>query len=366
MSGFIRMSAPATLTAALKTEGYAKVRLAHGDRGTIVVVDALFALRHLTSSIWDYYLPSFYGPPVLAFNLGQHDGQGSFHTLRISVDFAGPRKTEALRVSLSFRSDDRASTYNDGAQLYRCTIEHNEPLIHCRAGCARYDGNSFYLKAFHHTTFTARIKIKSSGYLLGSPWNLQGTRKLLNVRYPYFTTLRRIRNEFDLMRIAMASSGEIHLRGTGGYATPDPLVTLMVYRESTSNRRSPMSFWIPAEIIAPNHLRFHRPLGSAAGYYEVVLPEVVRVGITPDSVLRIYGDAVHPREDQLRTFDYLVCGDAATDDGLIAPFDEENTSDVVHLERLTNGDLFQFWQQNANSDQVSDRKPEYRILEDKI
>jgi hypothetical protein len=50
-------------------------------------------------------------------------------------------------------------------------------------------------------------------------------------------------------------------------------------------------------------------------------------------------------------------------DGLAAPYDEEETREVVHVEKLNVGvDLFEFWQANQNSNQVSDRMPEPRTF----
>ncbi|WP_180901479.1 hypothetical protein [Martelella soudanensis] len=45
----------------------------------------------------------------------------------------------------------------------------------------------------------------------------------------------------------------------------------------------------------------------------------------------------------MKRFDYLVVGDASSIDGLAAPYDEEETDQVVHVERLDAGlDLFEF------------------------
>lgn len=363
MIEFLRTSAPPNHEAVKETQGFVKVRLAHGRQGSIVVIDTIFALRHSTSATWDYFLPSFYSPPFLAFSVPKEQAHGSPHVLNVSVDIAEPRKREALRVDLSFGSKDRVKVYPDGAQLYSCIIKHGHCLRAYRSGKACRCGTDFEVRVFHHTAATTRPKIIASGYLLGSPWNLQGTRKLTNVCYPYFTTIKKIRSENDLARIAMASEGKIFLRGTSTFFGSDPTIALDVYREDTRNRTATLPFWLPIGIIAPNHLLLHRPPGLQGAYYEVTLPEVVRVGLKPNAVLSIKKDCVLPSTESLRTFDYLVCGDASTEVGLAAPYDEENTSSVIHLERLTEDDLFAFWQRNANSDQVSNRQPEWRMLD---
>ena len=360
---YLRMSASSTTEHDSSTTGYTKLRLAHGIQGTIVVIDALFALRRPSGTLWDYYLPSFFSAPQIIFNDDDDDADLGSHILLVSVDIAKPSGKDAIRITLRIRSAGLIHQYDDGAQLYQCNIAHSWALSDYRSGRARQVGSLFYIEIFHHTANATKPKILSSGHLRGSPWNLQGTRQLINVCYPYFTTLRRIRNETDLARIAMAGGGRILLRGTGAHTADDPMAELHVYRETTQNRTATLALWVPAGIVAPNHLRLHKPPGIQVAYYEVVLPEVVRVGLAPGFVLPIYGGSVHPEKASFKTFDYIVCGDAATEAGLIAPFDEENTAEVLHLERLLKSDLFTFWQENANSDQVTGRNPEYRLLQ---
>lgn len=66
----------------------------------------------------------------------------------------------------------------------------------------------------------------------------------------------------------------------------------------------------------------------------------------------------------LKRFDYVVVGYTATITGLAAPYDEEETKEVLHVETFDRGvDLFEFWQANRNSEQVSSRRPEPRRFE---
>ena len=54
---------------------------------------------------------------------------------------------------------------------------------------------------------------------------------------------------------------------------------------------------------------------------------------------------------------------ASTIRGVSAPFEEEDTKEVMHLQKLSDAmDLFGYWLQHANSDLVSGRKPEPRLL----
>jgi hypothetical protein len=60
----------------------------------------------------------------------------------------------------------------------------------------------------------------------------------------------------------------------------------------------------------------------------------------------------------------VVLGDADTPEGLIAPFDEEDTKALLHIEESRLGTFFDFWYAHANSDQVSARAPELLQFKD--
>ena len=60
----------------------------------------------------------------------------------------------------------------------------------------------------------------------------------------------------------------------------------------------------------------------------------------------------------------MVLGDADTEAGLIAPFDEEETKSLLHVEACTKQSLFDFWRSHANSDQVAGRAPELLAFKD--
>lgn len=344
----------------LRTAGLVKFRLAHATWGSVFVIDAIFVKRSPAGALWDYFLPSFYTAPMIGFGLSDGiDGQ-SEHAFNTSVDVSAPSAMRGLRIGLRVGSADKIASYADGAQLYRCEIGHDAPLAPHRGGEARQFGSRFELKVFHHTASATLPLIKKSGCFRGSPWNLQGTRQLMNVCYPYFTTLRRISSEHDLGRIAMACDGKVLLKGM---AEPvDPQVEMIVYRSSTRDRTATMSVYVPAEVVAPNHLRIFRP-GHEIPYYEVVSPEIVRIGLKPGKVLPFSGDTTRPVAADLQTFEYVICGDASSKAGLLAPFDEENTGQIFHFENLQSEDCFDFWRRNSNSDQISGRTPLFRALQ---
>jgi hypothetical protein len=75
------------------------------------------------------------------------------------------------------------------------------------------------------------------------------------------------------------------------------------------------------------------------------------IGKVTDGVLNV-------PEANMKRFEYMVLGDADTEDGLIAPFDEEETKSLLHIETCAEQSLFDFWRAHANSDQVAGRTPE--------
>jgi hypothetical protein len=69
-------------------------------------------------------------------------------------------------------------------------------------------------------------------------------------------------------------------------------------------------------------------------------------GIIPDSSKKAY---------------YIIVGDCDYMDGLIAPYDEENTSYIFKIEKQDGSkNLFDFWHDNANTDQYSNKQVEYQ------
>ncbi|WP_201861411.1 hypothetical protein [Microvirga soli] len=300
---------------------------------------------------WRFFQPSFFGPCILAFN-----GEDDRDLADFSVDVASPRGTRPARLLIRIRSDGRVRTYPDGAQLYACEIKGPERLAHHAAGrCRRLDDGDFALSLFHHTNAQAYSSIRGSQELWASAWNLRGSRELVNVASVYATSLPRIETPDDLSRIAMASDGKILLQTTSDRPIEEVL-ELTVYRADTSGRTHTVTVEVPSRCLSPQHLLFHPWVHPEPAYYEVVGPEIYRIGLNPGAKLPIPRGIASPAAGDLKRFDYIVLGDAGTLAGLAAPYDEEETEQVVHHELLDQGlDLFEFWQANANSDQVSGR-----------
>jgi len=148
----------------------------------------------------------------------------------------------------------------------------------------------------------------------------------------------------------MASKGVIPLRRTNA---PNDIVWLKVYRASTPSRRASIRILVPADALASQHVYYHAPHGDVV-HYEVPHAHIFRVGLLPGKVLPFMGDRVMPVAADLKQFDYVVLGDADTRIGLRAPYEEENTSAIFKIERMsTAGDLFTLWRRHANSDRFS-------------
>ena len=354
-----RLLGPPTRTAqpferdnAVQLTALLKLRLGHGANGSVIVPEQLF----IEQNGWWFYQTSFFGPPLIGF-----DVEPGLHVARFNLDVGGPRAKEAMRIVATIRSDELIRCYVDGAQLYRCVIDGPSSFADRPSGSARLLPNDdFALELFHITNASAATGITESAEIWSSAWNLQGTRKLTNVAYVYLTSLSAIHDDEDLRRIAMASSGAIYLQTTSTRPREQAL-EMTVYRENTTGRTHSLPVAVPTAFVAPPHLLLHRPPGDA--YYEVIGPEIYRIGVLPEVSLTYLGGKATVDEDSLKRFSYIVVGDAAEIDGLAAPYDEEETSYIMHLEALDRHDLFDFWQANANSDQMTGRSFEARGLD---
>lgn len=337
---------------AIQSTALLKLRLGHSANGSVLVPEQLFIER----SGWWFHQTSFFGPPMLGFNV-----EPGLHVARFNLDIGHPRAIETTRIIATIRSDELVRRYDDGAQLYRCAIDGPASFANHPSGRARPlpDGD-FALELFHITNADAAAGIAKGGEIWSSAWNLQGTRKLTNVSYVYLTSLPEIHDEQDLRRIAMASDGVIYFQTTST-RTREQVLAMTVYRENTAGRTESLPVAVPVRLIAPPHLVLHRPPGDA--YYEVVGPEIYRVGVLPGAALSYLGGDASVSAGNLKQFSYIVVGDAAEIDGLAAPYDEEETRQIMHLETLDDHDLFQFWQDNANSDQTTGRSFEPRELD---
>jgi hypothetical protein len=334
-------------------EGFIKLRLGHSEGRSYLVPDVVIAVTGCR-----FFLPTFFGPPILEFNI-----EPGRHRARFNIDVGSPRASGRERLVIDIRSQDRIYSYYDGAKLYKCEIDGPPGLASFASGTCKQDGYDFRLYLFHHTTPANAKSISMSGELWSSAWNLAGTRRLANVAYAYFTTLSKIKDERDLQTIAMSSVGKIRFQTTSERLR-EQVLTLNVYRDSSKGRTQAMPFQVLLGDIAPFHIYLHRMVQSEPAYFEVVCPDILRVGVIPGARLQLRGSKVEVTNDQRKTFDHVVIGDASIVEGLAAPFNEEDTKQITHVERLdAETDLFEFWLSHQNSDQVSGRSVEPRRLE---
>jgi hypothetical protein len=160
----------------------------------------------------------------------------------------------------------------------------------------------------------------------------------------------------------MSSGGSIGFQTTS-YMAREEVLDLQVYRESTTGRTASLAVQVPTAALAPPHLLLHPPVAGPA-YYEVVGPEIFRVGLRPGAVVSLEeGKAVVASGDE-RRFTYLVLGDPSTVAGLAAPYDEADVEGVIHLQQFgADDDPFGFWQANANRDLMTGRKFDARSFQ---
>ena len=297
-------------------EGYIKLKLVHGVGYSVLLPDALFLEG---AEGWRWFEPKMFDPPLLSFVDGQAYAQFGLET------------ANGDEVLAATTEDRFVARFGDGSQIFRCRIAGAADLLARSTGRAeRRDDGGFDLHLFHHTSAASLAAIHASGELWGSTWNVRGARKLGNVAYAYLTSLPRIESEGDLRAIAMASDGVIHFL-LDNMEAPAGVVPLQVYRETTSNRTATLALRVPAELIANQHLWRHAPDGRGV-FYESSHPAVYRVGLEPGTTLPFKDAAISPEVEGVKRFAYAVVGDARIHSGILAPFEEETTGDIVKIE----------------------------------
>ena len=328
-------------------DGLIKLKLVHTEKTSLLVPELLVA--DLGGMRW--FQPKFFYAPQLSFLDG-------YSAAEIGIEVSG-----GSLVNVGFTSGGFVASLSDSSQVYLCVISAPADLARSAVGtCSLEPSGDFRLDLFHHTTDLAAQAIQASGHFRGSFWNMQGTRELKNVAYAYFTSLQRITSEQDLAKIAMASTGFIGLLKTNATSAKEA-IRLKVYRQSTMDRTATVPVSVLASLVAPQHLYLHSAIGQAV-YYEACNPDIYREGQQPGKVAPFIDGVLNVPNADRKRFEYMVLGDADSEAGLIAPFDEEETKSLLHIEACTQQTLFDFWRSNANSDQVAGRAPELLVFKD--
>jgi hypothetical protein len=333
-------------------EGYIKVKLGHGIGKSVLVPD-LVLLSGNSGLQW--IQPFNFLPNMIAF-FSKTEGRCT-----INIDIAS-----AQSIQVEFENSGFVRSFDDGSELFRCTIKGSKELETVTTGRAELTKeNRIILELYHHTIEDSAKKISEGRNFRLSPWNIQGTKKLSKIGYVYVTSLPEIQKNGDLRQIAMSHEGKIELVRDGftppqvvlgnslAEAFPDDIVELVVYRDSTSNRVSAIKLGVPAEILAPQHLHLHKMPGDFP-YYSVCCPFIHRIGLDIGQTLQFSSNNSVEDHSNLRRFTHVVVGDCTTKDGLQAPYDEETTAQVFKIEFVGAGsNVLRFWAEQRNKDLFS-------------
>ncbi len=343
-----------------KTLGWIKCRLLHGAGYSLIVPDQL-VLEHRGLK-WIQPLA------FTAVMLAKFDEKDIVCSLHIDISCGH-------NIRVRFFNRDFVRSFADASQLFKCEILGPPDLYKYSTGDAEWDAeNNLYLRLFHHTTADACGKIKMSGHFRTSPYNIQGTTKLLqNVAYTYLTPLEKIATAGDLKCIAMAQAGIIQLCRDGfepprvlmdGWeeAFKDDILQLPVYASDPSKREMALETWVDSTTLAPQHIYRHDD-GSRV-YYELPHAFIHRVGAEPKrNVVFDARGRIH-QQFGLKSFDYVVVGDCNTIAGLRAPYDEEDTTHIMKIERIPDAaTMLDFWFERPNQDLYTDKQIELQKFE---
>ena len=317
--------------------GYIKCRLIHLRVGSFVMPDLLM----VNGLHKNFFSPQFFYPNNMFFT-----DDGVNDCCKFKIDLLGD-----VLLNVVFFKRDLVKKCADHSFIYKCAFTpiDRKPLP-VPQGKWRKRGNQFELALYHHTNVGGKTGIKSSSKINGSTWNIQGTATFENIAYGYFTSIPRIRNAFDLFEIGMSDGVKVGLLETNQPFDHALAHELDVYEETRENRKHQLKFWVVIEMIAPNHLLKHPPKGSGV-YYERVLPKIFRVGIQPHHDIPLKGMMLDLNTEMRKFFDYVIVGNADTQDGLRAPFHESETDTIGKIDNaILNGmEIISRWKEKQNS-----------------
>jgi len=276
------------------------------------------------------------------------------------------------RLIVSFAKKDFVQHLSDGSELYECHFQGPKDLAGFATGYSIFKpGTPPLVTLYHHTKPETTEKIIRSGEFWPSAWNIQGTqRKLINVGYVYFAALDRLECDADLTTIAMASDGYIDML-VDGFQPPEHmskrdllkrysniyLLHLRVYRGSTKDRTATLECRVDCSCLAPKHTWRHDSRDGV--WYEVCNPFTHRIGLPPGQKLPLSGLELLGGNFARKQFDYVIVGDGTTVAGLAAPYNEEETSGIWKIEKVSDGStMLDFWMEHSNCDHFSGKTPE--------
>lgn len=325
--------------------GFFKCKLVHNKSYSIVLPDQIYLE---IGGKMNWIQPIFFaGNSIYEF-----EDHGICH---IGIDIS-----HGICLRIRFSNNDLFSKLNDGSLFYRCTINGPKDLFKYTTGLAAIIEDKPFINLYHHTTENSKNGILKSNEFWTSNWNIQGTKKSTNISYLYLTSLPKISCIDDLCEIAMSTDGKLRFRVDDNLSNV-PDLTLDVYRESTENRTKTLSSWVESSLLATQPCYKHMPPGGP-GYHAIVSPFIHRIGVEYGTTVIINKGRLIPKSP--KSFDYVVVGDATTLLGLEAPYDEENTNNVLKIEHINDPDeLITFWMNNINSNQYDNKDVEIVVFE---
>lgn len=317
--------------------GFIKCRLVHMPDRSFVLPDILLS----SEMRGEFYSPKFFTPNQIAY----FGDDGSEDFCRLSLELLNGNDVE-----VAFFRRDLFKTCADGSFIYKCAFAP-QPNKGLPTPCGKWRRRDkiFEIQLYHHTNSAAEKGIRTSNELWSSPWNIQGSRKLNNISYGYFTNLPEIRSDRHLREVAMSTTGVAHFLPTNAPYSSEFSLSLPVPKRPACDMDCSLRFWIDLESVSPSHIWLHRPW-SAPAYYEVVLPRVYRVGVNPGYRLPLNGSRVEIDYAEAKTLQYVVVGDASSSEGLAAPYNEEETLLLAKIDNISNGsEIIGRWYECQNS-----------------
>lgn len=337
-------------------KGLIKCKLVHSQNDSIVLPDQIFLMTSDVEFKWIQPLTCF-------FNLLIKDEDTVNCHLNIDISYGNT-------LLIEFSNKDWIVNFEDNSSLFNCTISGPINILDFVTGTGFFHDSKPYLNLFHHTLTSHKTSILKSKKLFASSWNIQGTKKLVNINYFYLSCLDKILKKSDLQQIGMASNGKIQLvldnanlppiiKPKESYLYQDSILEIEVYRENTYNRTATLAFKVDSTILSTKHVWKHLPDNDIA-FYEFCLPFIFRIGALPGETIT-FNDLTISRNSNMIGIDYLIIGLGTDLKGLEAPFDEENTEYIFKIEKLDSvTNILDFWFENSNQDLFSDKNIQHQ------
>lgn len=314
-------------------EGFIKCKLIHSKQKSIIVPDLIYIMLDESKFRWIQFY-SFL--PCLLTKFSEDEIVAS---ILVDISFG-----HVLGITIT--NEGHLRNFQDNSNLFKCRIQGPENLSIFTTGNGELVNGVPYIELYHHTLPENKELITQGGFFKCSAWNYQGTKELLNFSYCYFTSLPEIKKPNDLKMIAMSSDEKLQLIVDG----TDEIIELKVYRESTSNRTACLNLLIDSSIIESNHLWEHEN-NNGLVYYEKSHGFIYRVGVKVKTTISFTDSRIN-RQDNIKLLKYLIIGDTRSKDGIIAPFEEEETEHIFKIELFPDDEtnLLKFWFDNGKTD----------------